>query len=105
VLTSDWVNGGLPAYEPGYFDAASNPNVNAVSTGNYGLLSVELCRLTGNMSYCDRAYQNALWLDNHMVSPDGLLWDNYNGSDCQLQNTTWTCGRLVALPHAIHADR
>jgi hypothetical protein len=87
------VNGGPQSFEPGFFDAASNPNVNAVSTGNYALLSVELCRLTGDMDYCDRAYQNAWWLDDHMVSPEGLLWDNYNGTDCTLQNNTWTCKR------------
>jgi hypothetical protein len=97
LISLDWVNGGPQSFEPGFFDAASNPNVNAVSTGNYALLSVELCRLTGDMSYCDRAYQNAWWLDNHMVSPSGLLWDNYNGTDCTLQNNTWTCKSSLGL--------
>lgn len=57
------------------------------------------------MSYCDRAYQTAWWLDDHMVSPEGLLWDNYNGTDCQLQNTTWTCESLDTVPADIEITR
>ena len=78
-LIVDWKNG------------REDPDVNAVSTGNYGLLSVELCRLTGDMKYCGRAYQTAWWLDNHMVKPDGLLMDHYNAVNCQLKDWTFTC--------------
>lgn len=87
----DWVNGGEAVLDPGHLDAKNNPHVNAVSTGNYALLGVELCRITGDMSYCERSYKNAQWLDNHMVNPEGLLWDNYNGIDCHLQDWTFTC--------------
>lgn len=79
TLIVDWKNGPV------------DPDVNAVSTGNYGLLSVELCRLTGDMKYCDRAYQTAWWLDNHMLKPDGLLMDHYNAVNCELKDWTFTC--------------
>lgn len=79
MLMVDWKNGPV------------DPDINAVSTGNYGLLSVELCRLTGDMKYCDRAYETARWLDDHMVKPDGLLMDHYNAADCGLKDWTFTC--------------
>jgi hypothetical protein len=78
-LMEDWMN------------VEDSPEVNAVSTGNYGLLSVELCRLTGDTKYCDRAYQTAWWLDNHMINPEGLLWDHYNGKNCELKDWVLTC--------------
>lgn len=78
-LIEDWMN------------VEDSPEVNAVSTGNYGLLSVELCRLTGDTRYCDRAYQTAWWLDNHMINPEGLLWDHYNGKNCELKDWVLTC--------------
>jgi len=76
---------------PDWMNVEDSPDVNAVSTGNYGLLSVELCRLTGDMKYCDRAYQTAWWLDNHMVNPEGLLWDHYNSKNCELKDWVLTC--------------
>lgn len=74
-----------------WMNVEDSPEVNAVSPGNYGLLSVELCRLTGDTKYCDRAYQTAWWLDNHMVNPEALLWDHYNGKNCELKDWVLTC--------------
>ena len=96
----DWRNGGVPPRSPGINDAAQQPDVNAVSTGNYGLLSAELCRVTGDMKYCDRAYENAQWIDRHMVDPtDNLLWDHLNGTSCALADYKFTCESLVELQH------
>ena len=73
-------------------NAANQPDVNAVSTGNYGLLGAELCRVTGDMKYCDRAYENVWWMDRHMVDPEtNLIWDHLNGTSCALANYTFTC--------------
>ena len=74
-----------------WMSVPDSPDVNAVSTGNYGLLAVELCRLTGDMKYCDRTTETAQWLDNHMVNPEGLLWDHYNGKNCELKDWVLTC--------------
>jgi predicted alpha-1,6-mannanase (GH76 family) len=72
-------------------NAPDSPEVNAVSTGNYGLLAAELCRLTKEDKYCETAKISAQWLDNHMVNPEGILMDHYNGKNCELKDWLLTC--------------
>ena len=88
-LMADWVNGGNPT--PEGVNAAAHPSVNAVSTGNFALLGAELCRVTKDMSYCDRSYESANWLDRHMKASDGYLVDNINGKDCHVTDWKFTC--------------
>jgi len=85
MLMVDWMN------------VPDSPDVNAVSTGNYALLAAELCRLTKDMKYCDRAYESAKWLDDHMVNPEGILMDHYNGKNCELKDWLLTCEQNIQM--------
>lgn len=77
---------------PYYPDQAKLGTINAVSTGLYALLGAELCVITkDNDKYLTRSYLSAQWLDNHMVTPEGLLVDNINGADCKVTDWKFTC--------------
>jgi hypothetical protein len=78
-------------------NAPDSPEVNAVSTGNYGLLAAELCRLTKEDEYCETAKISAQWLDNHMVNPEGILMDHYNGKTCELKDWLLTCEHYIEM--------
>lgn len=89
LISLDWVNGGNPPSDS--LNAAANTGVNAVSTGLYALLGAELCRITKDTSYCDRTLTSLVWLDNHLVSPSGLIWDGITGDACKVTEWTFTC--------------
>ena len=99
MTSVDWVNGGIPPATPLTENAARNSHVNAVSTGNYALLASDLCRVTGNMTYCEYASSAAEWVDRHMLDPDThLVWDHLNGTTCEVMTKAWTCEPSLFYP-------
>lgn len=102
-LKVDWVNGGNP--DPNdQFQAADHPGVNAVSTGNFALAGTELCRVTKDMKYCDRSYENVWWLDRHMKSDKGTLWDGIDGQTCKVTDWQFTCQPYPSSSPLLKAD-
>lgn len=83
------MNGGNPASDS--LNAAAHDSLNAVSSGNHALLGAELCRVTGDMSYCDKALTSIQWVTNHLVSPDGFVYDNLKAKDCAITKWVFTC--------------
>jgi predicted alpha-1,6-mannanase (GH76 family) len=71
--------------------------VDAVSTGLFALLSAQLCEISEDLAYCASAYTSAQWLDNHMVRPDGLLWDGLAAGSCKVTDWTFTCRQTYGL--------
>lgn len=67
-----------------------NQGLASVSTGNYALLSAELCRVTGNTTYCDYALTSLQWLDNLLMQSSGLVNDGIN-ADCTYTGGPLTC--------------
>ena len=90
LLITDWMNGVPTETAPG-LGGQGDPDVNAVSSGLYGLLGAELCRITGNQVYCSLAYSSMQWIDRFLVTSDGLVWDHINGTSCEIKNWTFTC--------------
>lgn len=94
-LILDWMNGVPMLMAPG-LGGEADPSVNAVSSGLYGLLGAELCRVTGNQVFCEMAYSAMQWIDRFLVNPeDGLIWDHINGTSCEVTNWTFTCRRSL----------
>lgn len=92
-LTVDWVNGGNPAGDS--LNAAAQSTINAVSTGTHALLGAELCRITNDTGYCDKALASAQWLDRHMIAHDGYLFDNLDLKTCAITDWKFTCEPLL----------
>ncbi|KAF2166843.1 hypothetical protein M409DRAFT_22898 [Zasmidium cellare ATCC 36951] len=62
-----WQNG-----VPGATDnsAATDTSIDSGSTIDYALLSIKLCRTTGNTSYCDRAYDALQFFERFFVDAE-----------------------------------
>lgn len=96
---ADWQNGtpNLTTDDPFAMQAASQPNINAVSTGLHALLGAELCRLTKNTTYCDYASSSMHWIDRVLLSPNHLIDDNVNGSTCKRVPHQFTCEPILRI--------
>ena len=82
---------GVPRGSNTGWSGQGDPDVNAVSSGLYALLGAELCRVTGDQTYCEIAYRSMQWIDRFLVEPSGLVYDHINGSSCVVTNWTFTC--------------
>ncbi|ORX35268.1 glycosyl hydrolase family 76-domain-containing protein [Kockovaella imperatae] len=89
-----WMNGAPMDPNQG---GAGDPDVNAVSSGLFALLGAELCRITGDQVYCDRAYEAIQWIDRFLVRPDGLIYDHINGTSCEVKDWTFTYNAALYL--------
>lgn len=98
LTVQDWQNGC-----PSAPDAQENPNVNAVSTGLYALVGASLCRLTGNMTYCDRAYASLQWIDRILRDDQGLIYDHIIGTSCELVSWLYAC-QPARLPPSVNTQ-
>ncbi|VDC04448.1 unnamed protein product [Peniophora sp. CBMAI 1063] len=63
----------------------------AETVGAYVALSAHLWNSTGNSTYLASAEQSALFMYNHMYSPDlQIVWNSFNLQTCQANELQWT---------------
>lgn len=68
-----------------------------MSTGNFALLGADLCRVTKDMNYCDRSYENVWWIDRQLKNDKGMIYDGLEGTTCKITDWQFTCKFPPAL--------
>ncbi|KZV73758.1 hypothetical protein PENSPDRAFT_749801 [Peniophora sp. CONT] len=70
---------------------SSDYTSNADTVGAYVALSAHLFAVTGNTTYLASAERSALFMYNHMYSPDlKIVWNSFNLQTCKTNELQWT---------------